>query len=46
MPGLRPQHGFKATGLRYFNVFGPARTHGAYAAVIPKWIAAMMTVTG
>lgn len=30
-------------GLRYFNVFGPRQDpNGAYAAVIPKWIAAMM----
>jgi UDP-N-acetylglucosamine/UDP-N-acetylgalactosamine 4-epimerase len=30
-------------GLRYFNVFGPRQDpEGAYAAVIPKWIAAMM----
>jgi UDP-N-acetylglucosamine 4-epimerase len=37
-------YGFNATGLRYFNVFGPRQDpNGAYAAVIPKWIAAMMT---
>jgi UDP-N-acetylglucosamine 4-epimerase len=30
-------------GLRYFNVFGPRQDpEGAYAAVIPKWIAAMV----
>jgi UDP-N-acetylglucosamine 4-epimerase len=30
-------------GLRYFNVFGPRQDpQGAYAAVIPKWIAAMI----
>ncbi len=30
-------------GLRYFNVFGPRQDpDGPYAAVIPKWIAAMM----
>jgi UDP-N-acetylglucosamine 4-epimerase len=30
-------------GLRYFNVFGPRQDpDGAYAAVIPKWIAAML----
>ena len=29
-------------GLRYFNVFGPRQDpQGAYAAVIPKWIAAL-----
>jgi len=34
---------FKAIGLRYFNVFGPRQDpEGAYAAVIPKWIAAMI----
>lgn len=35
--------GFHATGLRYFNVFGRRQDpDGAYAAVIPKWIAAML----
>jgi UDP-N-acetylglucosamine 4-epimerase len=35
---------FKATGLRYFNVFGPRQdSNGAYAAVIPRWIAAMQS---
>jgi UDP-N-acetylglucosamine 4-epimerase len=30
-------------GLRYFNVFGPRQDpSGAYAAVIPKWIATMI----
>ena len=30
-------------GLRYFNVFGPRQDPaGAYAAVIPRWIAAMI----
>ena len=34
---------FKAIGLRYFNVFGKRQDpEGAYAAVIPKWIAAMV----
>jgi len=34
---------FKAIGLRYFNVFGRRQDpNGAYAAVIPKWIAAMI----
>jgi UDP-N-acetylglucosamine/UDP-N-acetylgalactosamine 4-epimerase len=33
----------RLTGLRYFNVFGPRQNpEGAYAAVIPKWIAAMI----
>lgn len=36
-------YGFEAIGLRYFNVFGKRQDpNGAYAAVIPKWIAAMM----
>lgn len=36
-------YGFKATGLRYFNIFGPRQDpNGAYAAVIPKWTAAMI----
>jgi UDP-N-acetylglucosamine 4-epimerase len=34
---------FKTIGLRYFNVFGERQDPGgAYAAVIPKWISAMM----
>lgn len=34
---------FHSVGLRYFNVFGPRQDpNGAYAAVIPKWIAAMI----
>lgn len=34
---------FAATGLRYFNVFGPRQDpNGAYAAVIPKWISSMI----
>ncbi|MDN7131521.1 NAD-dependent epimerase/dehydratase family protein [Halomonas sp. MC140] len=37
-------YGFKATGLRYFNVFGKRQNpNGAYAAVIPKWAGAMLT---
>ncbi len=36
-------YGTEAIGLRYFNVFGPRQDpDGAYAAVIPKWIAAML----
>jgi UDP-N-acetylglucosamine 4-epimerase len=36
-------HGMETVGLRYFNVFGPRQDPGgAYAAVIPKWIAAMI----
>lgn len=36
-------YGFKSIGLRYFNVFGKRQDpNGAYAAVIPKWIATMI----
>jgi UDP-N-acetylglucosamine 4-epimerase len=36
-------HGMETVGLRYFNVFGPRQDpEGAYAAVIPRWIAAMV----
>lgn len=36
-------YGFKSIGLRYFNVFGKRQDpNGAYAAVIPKWAAAMI----
>ncbi len=36
-------YGFEAIGLRYFNVFGKRQDPGsAYAAVIPKWTAAMI----
>ncbi len=36
-------YGFGSVGLRYFNVFGPRQDpNGAYAAVIPRWIQAMM----
>lgn len=36
-------YGFKTIGLRYFNVFGKRQNpSGAYAAVIPKWVAAMI----
>jgi UDP-N-acetylglucosamine 4-epimerase len=35
--------GFNTIGLRYFNAFGKRQdSNGAYAAVIPKWIAAMI----
>lgn len=37
-------YGFKSIGLRYFNVFGKRQDpNGAYAAVIPKWTAAMIS---
>lgn len=36
-------YGFASIGLRYFNVFGQRQDpDGAYAAVIPKWTAAMI----
>ena len=36
-------YGTETVGLRYFNVFGPRQDpHGAYAAVIPQWIAALV----
>jgi UDP-N-acetylglucosamine 4-epimerase len=36
-------YGMETIGLRYFNVFGPRQDpDGPYAAVIPKWIGAMM----
>ena len=37
-------YGFKAIGLRYFNVFGRRQNpHGAYAAVMPRWISALLS---
>ncbi|MBU1171815.1 MAG: Vi polysaccharide biosynthesis UDP-N-acetylglucosaminuronic acid C-4 epimerase TviC [Proteobacteria bacterium] len=34
---------FNTIGLRYFNVFGPRQDpNGAYAAVIPKWVAGFL----
>ena len=36
-------YGFKTIGLRYFNIFGPRQDpEGAYAAVIPKWVASLL----
>lgn len=36
-------YGFNCIGLRYFNVFGKRQDpNGSYAAVIPKWTAAML----
>ena len=36
-------YGFRAIGLRYFNIFGKRQDpNGAYAAVIPKWISAIL----
>jgi UDP-N-acetylglucosamine 4-epimerase len=37
-------YGIQTVGLRYFNVFGPRQDpEGAYAAVIPRWIRAILT---
>jgi UDP-N-acetylglucosamine 4-epimerase len=36
-------YGTQSIGLRYFNVFGPRQDpNGAYAAVIPKWVIALI----
>ncbi|MFN7717970.1 MAG: NAD-dependent epimerase/dehydratase family protein [Sphingomonadaceae bacterium] len=36
-------YNFRAIGLRYFNVFGRRQDpHSAYAAVIPKWVNALI----
>ncbi|MCB0346051.1 MAG: SDR family oxidoreductase [Bdellovibrionales bacterium] len=36
-------YGMELIGLRYFNVFGKRQDpQGAYAAVIPKWVAALV----
>jgi len=37
-------YGMETIGLRYFNVFGRRQDpNGAYAAVIPKWIASLLS---
>lgn len=37
------QHGLISTGLRYFNIYGKRQDHtSGYAAVIPKWIGAVL----
>ena len=39
---FKASYGFETIGLRYFNVFGPRQDpNGAYAAVIPRWVAAL-----
>jgi UDP-N-acetylglucosamine/UDP-N-acetylgalactosamine 4-epimerase len=36
-------YGFQSVGLRYFNIFGKRQDpDGAYAAVIPRWVAAVL----
>ncbi len=38
-------YGLETVGLRYFNVFGPRQDPaGQYAAVIPRWLAAVSTL--
>jgi UDP-N-acetylglucosamine/UDP-N-acetylgalactosamine 4-epimerase len=40
-------YSFKTIGLRYFNIFGKRQDpNGAYAAVIPKWVAAILNKEG
>ncbi len=37
-------YGFNTIGLRYFNIFGQRQDpNGAYAAVIPKWFAGLIS---
>ncbi len=37
-------YGMETIGLRYFNVFGRRQDpNGAYAAVIPKWVSALLS---
>ena len=36
-------YGMESVGLRYFNIFGRRQDpNGAYAAVVPKWVASMI----
>ncbi|TAH37293.1 MAG: SDR family oxidoreductase [Planctomycetota bacterium] len=40
---FRNAYGTPAVGLRYFNVYGPRQDPaGAYAAVIPRWVDALL----
>lgn len=40
---FRSAYGLESVGLRYFNVLGPRQDPaGAYAAVVPRWIAAFL----
>lgn len=40
---FQDHYGLETIGLRYFNVYGPRQDpDGAYAAVIPKWIGALL----
>ncbi len=39
-------YGMESIGLRYFNVFGPRQDpNGAYAAVVPQWLSALIRNT-
>lgn len=41
---FRKNYPIEVAGLRYFNVFGPRQNpEGGYAAVIPKWVSALVT---
>jgi UDP-N-acetylglucosamine/UDP-N-acetyl-alpha-D-glucosaminouronate 4-epimerase len=40
---FQDKYGLATVGLRYFNVFGPRQDpNGPYAAVIPRWISALL----
>jgi UDP-N-acetylglucosamine/UDP-N-acetylgalactosamine 4-epimerase len=40
---FQKSYGLSCVGLRYFNVFGPRQDpNGQYAAVIPRWTAALL----
>ncbi len=40
---FKKNYDFNSIGVRYFNIFGPRQgPNGAYAAVIPKWVASMV----
>ena len=40
-------HKIKTVGLRYFNIYGQNQDpNGIYAAVVPKWISAVLTGSG
>jgi UDP-N-acetylglucosamine/UDP-N-acetylgalactosamine 4-epimerase len=40
---FQDHYGLETVGLRYFNVFGRRQDpHGAYAAVIPKWVGRLL----
>lgn len=44
---VQDSYGTETVGLRYFNVFGPRQDpHGPYAAVIPKWVDALLAHQG